>query len=242
MSTTLILCLKPFLKHAQALKESSIITHRNRTTERAVENVPSITSMLWAGQLAVATFHSSLYNSALWWEEYTSLHMKMVQFCVPLLLFSKATRATNCMFLLWGLLDMFMYFHWPFVVEKWQFSRVSGIICAPFSRENNIRWYEQKVQERKEMKKQLSGVFIFALTFGSAFAAIHMNAKKEFPLKSMREKGMTRKLRNENVNALGYFWHSKLTCFSPSIRGAHEHASWAQLRTWNARPGCAWTA
>lgn len=69
MSTTLILCLKPFLKHAQTLKESSIITHRNRTTERAVENVPSITSMLWAGQLAVATFHyktpSSLYNSAL---------------------------------------------------------------------------------------------------------------------------------------------------------------------------------
>ncbi len=136
--------------------------------------------------------------------------MKMVQFCVPLLLFSKATRATNCMFLLWGLLDMFMYFHWPFVVEKWQFSRVSGIICAPFSRGNNIRWYEQKVQERKEMKKQLSGVFIFALTFGSAFAAIHMNAKKEFPLKSMREKGMTIKLRNENVNALGYFWHSTI--------------------------------
>jgi len=55
------------------------------------------------------------------------------------------------------------------------------------------------------MKKQLSGVFIFALTFGSAFAVIHMNAKKEFPLKSMREKGMTIKLRNENVNALGYF-------------------------------------
>lgn len=54
---------------------------------------------------------------------------------------------------------------------------------------------------------------------------------------------MTRKLRNENRNSLGYFWHStiKLTCFFPSIRGAHEHASWAQLRTWNARPECAWT-
>lgn len=45
------------------------------------------------------------------------------------------------------------------------------------------------------MKKQLSGVFIFALTFGSAFAVIHMNTKKEFPLKSAREKGMTKKLR-----------------------------------------------
>ncbi len=174
---------------------------------------------------------------------YVTSHENGAILCPATFIF-KGTRATNYMFLLWGLLDMFVYFHWPFVVEKWQFSRVSGIICAPFSRENNIRWYEQKVQERKEMKKQLSGVFIFALTFGSAFAVIHMNAKKEFPLKSMREKGMTRKLRNENVNALGYFWHSaiKLTFFSPSIRGAHEHASWAQLRTWNARPGCAWTA
>lgn len=55
------------------------------------------------------------------------------------------------------------------------------------------------------MKKQLSGVFIFVLTFGSIFAVFHMNTKKKFPLKRVREKGMTRKLRNENVNSLGYF-------------------------------------
>lgn len=65
-STALTLCFEPF---KQTLEESSIITHRNRSTERALENVPSITSMHWAGQLVVATFHyetpSSLYNSAL---------------------------------------------------------------------------------------------------------------------------------------------------------------------------------
>ncbi len=83
---------------------------------------------------------------------YVTSHENGAILCPATFIF-KGTRATNYMFLLWGLLDMFMYFHWPFVVEKWQFSRVSGIICAPFSRENNIRWYEQKVQERKEMKK-----------------------------------------------------------------------------------------
>lgn len=33
-----------------------------------------------------------------------------------------------------------------------------------------------------------------------------------------------------------------LTSFCLSIRGVYEHASWAQLHTWNVHPECAWTA